>query len=678
MTLTSDPQRRYTSRQTRITDARQLRIVRVGWVVTVIVGLLLFAIGLPRYYDSLLSTKRYGDYLPILESVGIAKEAFAGYWIGLDVLLAIICTVIALFIFIRRSDDWLALALSQTIFFLGFSFSLSIAQLEPLVGATVTTMGFLALLLPINLFPDGTHKPTWMKWVSLLAVPYFLATIPIQAEALALSDSSTPSGLYPLAVTGAMFLLFLGVVGQVLRFRNHANAVQKQQTKFIVMGAVLAFALDLIVWATSIHPLLSHPFTAPDRAVYTLASFLAMLLAKGVDFLSLVAVPLAFGLAVTRTRLWDIDLVINRSLVYVTVSAIVAGVFGGVALFIQTIVGENYTTIAMFVSVVVAGALFNPVRAQVQSLVDRRLYGFRFDQIQLKKVAQQEARAEKMKRAPIVQTEGRFTGYPLKNYTIQGIVGRGGMGEVYRAVARGYEYAIKFLPDMWMDNSDARERFLREADVTSRLRHPHIVTVHEHGAIENTLYMVMDYIHGIELNKRIKQDGALPLEDALTVAIEIADALDYAHEQGLVHRDMKPSNIILRDQQDPELFHAMLVDFGVAKIRDATTHLTGTGAIGTIDYMAPEQIKEARTVDHRADIYALGVVVFEMLTGQRPFTGGVAQVMFAHIQQPPPDVRDIKPEIPRHIAHAINRALEKDVTSRFRTAGEFAKALQSP
>jgi serine/threonine-protein kinase len=152
---------------------------------------------------------------------------------------------------------------------------------------------------------------------------------------------------------------------------------------------------------------------------------------------------------------------------------------------------------------------------------------------------------------------------------------------------------------------------------------------------------------------------------------DIGAALDAAHQQGFVHRDLKPGNIMIRPNGQ-----AVLMDFGVTKMTDASSSLTGTGALGTIDYMAPEQIMSAKEVDHRADIYALGVMLYEMMTGERPFKGGPAQVMFAHIQQPPPDPRDINAEIPRHIARAIMQAMSKNPEERFQSAGEFAAALQ--
>jgi len=202
-----------------------------------------------------------------------------------------------------------------------------------------------------------------------------------------------------------------------------------------------------------------------------------------------------------------------------------------------------------------------------------------------------------------------------------------------------------------------------------------VVKMYDSGESDGVYYMAMEFINGRELSALIKERGRLPFEEARPFVQDSASALDYAHRQGLVHRDIKPSNIMLRLKADKETYEAVLMDFGIAKIQDAHTALTGTGAVGTIDYMAPEQIMAAREVDHRADIYALGVVLYEMLTGERPFKGNPGQVLFAHLQQPPPDPRDIREEVPRHVAHAIMKALEKKPEDRWQSAGELAQAL---
>jgi serine/threonine-protein kinase len=175
----------------------------------------------------------------------------------------------------------------------------------------------------------------------------------------------------------------------------------------------------------------------------------------------------------------------------------------------------------------------------------------------------------------------------------------------------------------------------------------------------------------------MRQSKKFSPEDLNDIMSGLTAALDYAHEKGFVHRDVKPSNVMLCLNEDEETYRAILMDFGVAKIQDAETDLTGTDAVGTIDYMAPEQIEVSHAVDCRADIYALGVTLYEILTGEKPFKGSPAQVLFSHLQQPAPDPRKLNGDIPRHIARAIMKAMAKTPDARFRSAGALAAALQN-
>ena len=188
-------------------------------------------------------------------------------------------------------------------------------------------------------------------------------------------------------------------------------------------------------------------------------------------------------------------------------------------------------------------------------------------------------------------------------------------------------------------------------------------------------YMAMDYVQGIDLHQQLKSHGWTPLDETLRIARDVGAALAVAHAEGFIHRDIKPSNIMLAQTSTTEAIRVILMEFGIIKLQDANT-LTGTGAIGTIDYMAPEQIVSARQVDFRADIYAMGAMVYEMLSGKPPFRGGAAQVMFAHIQQPPPDIRDEDDAIPRHVALALLKALAKEPDERFDGVLSFVQTLE--
>ena len=271
------------------------------------------------------------------------------------------------------------------------------------------------------------------------------------------------------------------------------------------------------------------------------------------------------------------------------------------------------------------------------------------------------------------------SGARLGPFEILSPIGAGGMGEVYRARDTRLDrtVAIKLLPSELLNASGRRiERFRREARAIARITHPHICTLHDIGEDGPAIFLVMEYVDGVTLARRL-EDGPLPLAVALLAAAQIADALDHAHRQGVVHADLKPGNIMLtRDG-------VKLLDFGLAKLRerdeeasiDATksARLTELGSIaGTVPYMAPEQI-EGREVDGRTDIFAFGVVLFEMLCGRRPFGGeSRASLMAAIVAAEPPALSSLQPRAPASLERLIQRCLAKDPEVRWQTARDMA------
>jgi eukaryotic-like serine/threonine-protein kinase len=265
----------------------------------------------------------------------------------------------------------------------------------------------------------------------------------------------------------------------------------------------------------------------------------------------------------------------------------------------------------------------------------------------------------------------------LGRFTVERELGRGGMAIVLlaRDERSGRRVALKVMrPDLAADI--AGERFVREIQVSATLDHPHIVPLYESGDAHGVLYYVMPFVQGESLRARLEREGRLPLEAALRIAREIADALQYAHERGVVHRDVKPENILLSGQ------HARVADFGIARaVAEAGgMRLTDPGiAIGTPEYMSPEQWLADPATDGRTDIYALGCTLYEMLAGHPPFTASTPQaVMLRHATEPAPSVRNALPEVPYSVAQAIERALAKAPADRFPTAAAFADMLGSP
>jgi serine/threonine-protein kinase len=279
-------------------------------------------------------------------------------------------------------------------------------------------------------------------------------------------------------------------------------------------------------------------------------------------------------------------------------------------------------------------------------------------------------------------TTGSFAGTRLGTYEVLELLGRGGMAEVYKGRHPRLDrtVAIKILPSSLASDASFRQRFEQEAKAVAALRHPNIVQMFDFGDVEGLYYMVMEYIDGIDLSRHMNEINSMDLVEIRAIVNDVASALDYAHRQGLVHRDVKPSNVMLQEKpgsSEKPVLSAFLTDFGIAKILGSNTGATETGMMmGTLDYMAPEQIRVSRQVDGRADTYAVGVMVYRMVTGELPFKGEhPSTVMLGHLQDPPPDPRKLVPDLPESIAAAILRAMDKDPKERFGTVGKFAKAL---
>ena len=272
---------------------------------------------------------------------------------------------------------------------------------------------------------------------------------------------------------------------------------------------------------------------------------------------------------------------------------------------------------------------------------------------------------------------GSYTGTILGSYEVLDKLGSGGMADVYRGRHTRLEkiVAVKILPSKMAEEEIFRQRFEREAQAVAALRHPNIVQMYDFGDTEGVYYMVMEFIDGLNLSEHMQRHSILPLSFVQQLVNEIASAVDYAHTQGLIHRDIKPSNVMLEQANDGHI-RAVLTDFGIAKLVASRTNITKTAMMGTLDYMPPEQIQDSGEVDGRADVYALGVMTYEMLTGQLPFKGENAGAMiFSHLQEAPPDPRQFCQNMPDHVAEALLTTLAKDPMERFASTGAFANAI---
>src|SRR3954469_15668025 len=252
------------------------------------------------------------------------------------------------------------------------------------------------------------------------------------------------------------------------------------------------------------------------------------------------------------------------------------------------------------------------------------------------------------------------------------LLGRGGMGVVYQAqhVHLGRTVALKLLAPELSNNEDFRARFLREARLAAELDHPGIVTVYDAGDVDGVLFLAMRFVRGTDLAALLRQRSPLDATETLSILDQVAAALDAAHASGLVHRDVKPANVMIEGQR------CYLTDFGLTKrASEDTAQLTAAGQfLGTLDYVAPEQI-EGRPTDGRADQYALGCVLFECLTGSRPYPrDSQVAVIFAQLREPPPRPCELRPDLPGAIDMVVGRAMAKDPLQRYATCGQLVAA----
>jgi class 3 adenylate cyclase/tRNA A-37 threonylcarbamoyl transferase component Bud32 len=271
------------------------------------------------------------------------------------------------------------------------------------------------------------------------------------------------------------------------------------------------------------------------------------------------------------------------------------------------------------------------------------------------------------------------TGTAIAGYRIESVLGHGSMGTVYSALDTGLDrrVALKVLtPELYRDER-FRERFLRESKLAASLEHPHIVPIYAAGEADSALYLAMRYIEGRDVSALLKSLGRLDPARALAIVRQVASALDVAHSRGLVHRDVKPANILLT-RHGGEDDYAYLCDFGLAKHTSTVSSLTGSRAIvGTVDYLAPEQI-EGKPVDGRVDVYALGCVLYECLTGVPPYErGNELAALLAHVSDPPPVLSERRADLPEALDTVIATALAKDRDRRYGTAAELVAAAEA-
>ena len=268
-----------------------------------------------------------------------------------------------------------------------------------------------------------------------------------------------------------------------------------------------------------------------------------------------------------------------------------------------------------------------------------------------------------------------FIGEKLGSFRLEEILGSGAMGVVFRATheSTGRRAAVKIVHGELAQKGKVFDRFEREAEILKQFRHPNIVRWLAWGRFKGTSYFAMEYVEGVTLEKMLQDRGEIPWREVVELGIQLCEALQYAHDKGVVHRDLKPSNIMVTP--DGKL---KLTDFGIAKDLDRTTQLTAPGrTLGTAAYMAPEQIRGTPSVSHKTDLYALGILFYQMLTGKPPFDGASAVVlMHCHLNEPPPRPGDKVEELPRELDELVLKLMAKAPADRPWDAAAVGQSLK--
>jgi tRNA A-37 threonylcarbamoyl transferase component Bud32 len=464
-------------------------------------------------------------------------------------------------------------------------------------------------------------------------------------------------------------VLSTGIYAQVYRYRTTHNPVKRQQLKWIVFGVAIGILTGIGVNLFLTFFQMAHP----SAGTYLIVDMLTQTLSVVAQF----TVPVAVVFSILKYRLYEIEVVINRSIIYGLLTIVLVAVFGTLLFGLQAAYRaithqRNPPTIAVVASTIAVSSIFQPTRKTLRRFVNHKIYGMDVD------IEEIERRNEKMEKAAHVSSHAVTS---VGGYQHLELIARGGMGEVYKArhPSLNRTVAIKVLSTFFKDDPAFNKRFAREAKTMAQLRHPNIITIHDFGDQEGLPYIVMEYLTGETLSQIVATQERLTLEDGLPILQDLASALDYAHGQGVIHRDIKPSNVIVEPVTtltSGRTQRAILMDFGIARFVTENTILTGSGDVmGTADYISPEQIHGITELDSRTDQYSFAVMTYQLLTGKKPFERNNTWAMIrSHLEELPPDPR-VHISMPENVALAILKALAKKPEERFSSVGEFVAEL---
>jgi len=649
----------------------QLPFARLAFVVLSLATVTFFSMGVPLSYQNYISSI-HPDTLSALQQLGLSTTFYATYQVALVVLLAIAFGIAGLIIFWNKSEDWLALLVAFTLIGQGANAFDPLARMGRVPGFQipvhfVVSMVLLGLPLSCYLFPDGKIQKRWMLyvagfWFVWLIVSTFWQSFPINI----FNRGGNATLIYLLSL---LAVLSTGIYAQVYRYRKTDSPVKRQQLKWIVFGVAVG-----ILTGIGVNLFLTFfELTNPSAGTHLIVDIVTQTLSVVAQF----SVPVAVVFSILKYRLYDIELVINRSIIYGLLTVVLVAIFGIILFGLQTAYRAithqtNPPTVAVVISTIAVSSIFQPTRKILRRFVNRRIYGMDVDFEEI------ERRNGKMEQAAHLPSHAVTN---VGGYQNLELIARGGMGEVYKARHPNLNrtVAIKVLSTFFQDDPGFNKRFTREAKTMAQLRHPNIITIHDFGDQDGLPYIVMEYLTGDTLSQILTKRERLSLDESLPLLQDVAAALDYAHQQGVIHRDIKPSNVIVEPITTltaGRTQRAILMDFGIARFTSENTMITASGdVLGTADYISPEQIHGFSNLDSRTDQYSFGVMTYQILTGKKPFERNNTWAMIrSHLEEQPPDPR-IHVSMSEIAAEAILKALEKKPENRFSSVGEFMAEL---
>lgn len=645
-------------RSVKLTGFR-LRAARGLWIAMAAFTIFLFIAGIQPSFE--IGLRLLPESQEALRAAGLSLKFPAYVLVIMDSLTVLFFGIVALILVWRRGNEVATLVVASMLLFTGALYTgpTANANVPNLALAILPGMAESMQIWFVYLFPDGKALPRWIWWI-LIPLPiwrigiWFLDYIPNYRTVLHTAENYGHTAQQAWDIGLFILLLVGGIVAQVYRYRVLSTPVQRQQTKWVLFGMIITVL-----------------FVGTYVVVFNVLGFgrnpslVISLIARVLRQISLMIVPATMAIAVLRYRLWDIDFAINRSLVYGSLTVVLLTMFALSMRAIATL-AQDFAAgplIALLFSSILFALIFQPLNRALQRFVDRRLYRIYIDY-------------QKAGRSSLPPLEpSTFPSTHFDEYTDLEIAGRGGMAEVYKAThpTLNRVVAIKLMRAAIQDDPVMRLFFERESRALRKLDHPNVIKVLDVGEVDSRPYLVMEYIEGNPLGELL-QNGRLDLKTALEFLRPICGALDYLHQNNIVHRDVKPGNILL-DEAGREV-RPILTDFGLAKVLGDSSWVSQSAVAGTFAYISPEQIEERKDIDGRADIYALGVMTYQMLTGELPFQHEhQGALLIAHMLHAPPDAREKVPDLPENAARAIQKAMAKKSSARFSTAGEFVSAL---